>query len=253
MSELVLAWYGWLSRLAQGPVMTIDGWIQAVNVPMVSALLFGLIGALSPCQLTTSLSALVYSAKQPGKGAALSASVAYVLGKVLVYSVVGGLAVLLGLRLQAASIPVVMVARKALGPLMVLAGLGMLGVIRLRGTLGQRWTQRLRDRLPTGGVTGAFLLGVVFSFAFCPTLFWLFFGLTLPLALKSAAGWSFPGLFALGTGVPLLVVAGVVAVGLGGAEPVAGRMISLYRVLERVAGVVFVLAGLHDTLVYWWL
>ncbi len=253
MSELILAWYSWLSRLAQGPVVTIDGWIQTVNAPMVSALLFGLIGAMSPCQLTTSLSALAFSAKQPGKTAALSASVAYVLGKVLVYSAVGGLVVLLGLRLQAGSIPVVVVARKALGPLMVLAGLGMLGVIRLRGTLGRRWSQGLRDRLPTEGVAGAFLLGVVFSFAFCPTLFWLFFGLTVPLALKSAAGWSFPGLFALGTGLPLLLVAGVVAFGLGAAESVAGGMGAVHRVLGRVAGAVFILAGLHDTLVYWWL
>jgi len=253
VSELILAWYGWLSRLAQGPVLVIDGWVQAANLPMASALLFGLIGATSPCQLTTSLSALAFSAKQSGTRGALSASVAYVLGKVLVYTVVGGLVILLGLRLQAASIPVVIVARKALGPLMLLAGLGMLGVIRLRGAIGQRWSQRLRERLPNGGGAGGFLLGVVFSFAFCPTLFWLFFGLTVPLALKSPAGWTLPALFALGTGLPLLLVAGAVSLGLGAAERVAGGMAGVHCVLGRVAGAVFVLAGVHDTLVYWWL
>ena len=149
MTELMVAWYGWLSRVGQGPVLLIDSWIQAVNVPMVSALLFGLIGATSPCQLTTSLSALAFSAKQPSKAGTLIASVAYVLGKVLVYSLVGGLVVLLGVRLQAASIPVVVVARKGLGPLMVLAGLGMLGAIRLRGALGQRWSRWLRLRCCT--------------------------------------------------------------------------------------------------------
>ena len=253
MTELMVAWYGWLSRVGQGPVLLIDSWIQAVNVPMVSALLLGLIGATSPCQLTTSLSALAFSAKQPSKAGTLMASVAYVLGKVLVYSLVGGLVVLLGVRLQAASIPVVVVARKGLGPLMVLAGLGMLGVIRLRGALGQRWSRWLRRRLPGEGAGAGFLLGVAFSFAFCPTLFWLFFGLTVPLALQNPAGWSFPALFALGTGLPLLVLAGLVSLGLGAAETLAGRMGGLHRVLGRVAGVVFVLAGLHDALVYWWL
>ncbi len=253
MSGLILAWYGWLSRLAQGPVLVIDGWVQAVDLPMVSALLFGLIGATSPCQVTTSLSALAFSAKQAGRAGTLTSSVAYVLGKVLVYSVVGGLVVLLGVRLQAGSIPVVVVARQTLGPLMVLAGLGLLGVIRLRGGLGQRWSQRLRQRLPSAGSAGAFLLGVAFAFAFCPTLFWLFFGLTVPLALKSPAGWTFPALFGLGTGLPLLLVAGAVSLGVGAAERVAGGMAGVHRVLGRVAGVVFVLAGLHDTLVYWWL
>ncbi|MGH7318866.1 MAG: hypothetical protein ACRELA_04455 [Candidatus Rokuibacteriota bacterium] len=77
------------------------------------------------------------------------------LGKVVVYSVVGGLVVLLGVRLQAASIPVVVVARQTLGPLMVLAGLGMLGVIRLRGPAGRSWSDRVRRRLPARGGAGA--------------------------------------------------------------------------------------------------
>jgi hypothetical protein len=49
-----------------------------------------------------------------------------------------------------------------------------------------------------GGAGRAYLLGLAFSLAFCPTLFWLFFGLTVPLALRSAGGWSFPGLLAAG-------------------------------------------------------
>jgi len=250
---LMREWYLVLSQFSAALTVPLSSLAERVELPLVTPLLFGLIGATSPCQLTTSLSALAFSAKQPSKAGTLMASVAYVLGKVLVYSLVGGLVVLLGVRLQAASIPVVVVARKGLGPLMVLAGLGMLGVIRLRGALGQRWSRWLRRRVPGEGAGAGFLLGVAFSFAFCPTLFWLFFGLTVPLALQSPAGWSFPALFALGTGLPLLVLAGLVSLGLGAAETLAGRMGGLHRVLGRVAGVVFVLAGLHDALVYWWL
>jgi cytochrome c biogenesis protein CcdA len=253
VTELILAWYGWPSRLSQGPIFLIDAWIDRLSIPMMSALLFGLIGATAPCQLTTNLSALAFSARQAGRARPLAMTVAYVLGKVVVYSVVGGLVVLLGTGLQAASIPVVVAARKALGPLMLLAGLGMLGAIPLRGGIGRRWRRRLSVTLPTEGGVAAFLLGMAFSFAFCPTLFWLFFGLTVPLALQSPAGWTFPALFAVGTGLPLLTVAGVVALGLGAVETLAGRIGALHRILGRVAGVVFLLAGLHDTLVYWWL
>lgn len=252
MGEWVVAWYGLLSQLAQRPILIIDGWIRAIDLPAVSAVLFGLIGAVSPCQLTTNLSALVFGARQPGAGGAVCATLAYLAGKVAVYSVVGGAVVLLGLQLQAASILVVVAARRLLGPLMVLVGLGMLGVIRLTGMPGQELARRLGEAVPPGGRGGAFLLGVAFSFAFCPTLFWLFFGLTLPLALRSPGGWIFPGLFAIGTGLPLLAVAVILGLGRGAAERVAVGMSRLHRGISIAAGGIFVLAGLHDTFVYWW-
>jgi len=161
--------------------------------------------------------------------------------------------IFLGVQLQTASVPVIVVARKALGPLMILVGLLMVGALRLRVTPGQRVSARLREGMVARGHRGAFLLGVVFSLAFCPTLFWLFFGLTLPLALQASGGWSFPALFAVGTVVPVLVVAALVSAGLGLAEAVAGRMTRLHGILSKVAGGIFILAGLNDTMTYWWL
>ena len=251
MHGLIVAWYAWLSRLAQGPVFLIQGWDERINLPLMSAVLFGLIGATSPCQLTTNLSALAFSARQSRSGGPLAAAAAYVAGKLVVYSVVGGLVIVLGLQLQTVSIRVIVVVRKVLGPLMVVVGLSLLGVLRLRGAIGRATTARLAPRLASGGLGSAFLLGVVFSFAFCPTLFWLFFGLTLPLALRSPGGWGFPGAFALGTGVPLLALAGAVSLGLGTAERIAGGLARLNRAVGWAAGVVFVVAGLHDTIVYW--
>ena len=97
------------------------------------------------------------------------------------------------------------------------------------------------------------MLGLVFALAFCPTLFWLFFGLTVPLALKSAGGWSFAGLFAIGSSLPLLAVAALATAGAGAIEGLVGSIGRLERPLRIVAAVVLVIAGLHDTLVYWML
>ena len=178
-------------------------------------------------------------------------ALAYILGKVLVYSALGAAAVAVGLQLQAAAIPVAMAARKVLGPLMIIIGLGFLGVLRLRGSAGRGVSAWLQARLPQGGALGAFLLGVAFSFTFCPTLFWLFFGLTIPLALRSGAGWAFPGLFAVGTALPLVAFTGLLAVGSGAAGGFVERLNRFHRVLSRIAGVVFILAGINDTLTYW--
>jgi cytochrome c biogenesis protein CcdA len=114
-------------------------------------------------------------------------------------------------------------------------------------------SQRLSIRVAPGSRTSAFLLGVAFSFAFCPTLFLLFFGLTVPLALPSAAGWNFPGLFAVGTALPLLAAGGMMALGLGGGERLVASVARWHRRIKVVAGVVFLAAGLHDTVLYWWL
>ena len=252
MAEVMIAWYSWLSSLTQGPILVIQDWIEGSSVPLVSALLFGLIGATSPCQLTTNLGALAFSASRAGTAPVLGASLAYVAGKVLVYSVVGGLAVVLGLQLQGVSIPVVLVARKLLGPLMLLVGLGLLGLVRLPGGFGLNLCRWIAEKVP-GSARSAFLLGVAFSFAFCPTLFWLFFGLTVPLALRSPGGWSFPGVFALGTALPLLALAAVVSLGWGAADRLAGGVARWHRPVKSVAGAAFIVAGLHDTLIYWWL
>lgn len=253
MGEFAAWWYGVLSQASQGLIYRIDALAEEVNLPLVSAFLFGLIGATSPCQLSTNLSALAYVSRQAEGGRGLTAAAAYALGKVAVYTAVGAIIISLGLQLQNMAIPVVVTARKALGPLMVVVGLVMLGWLTLRARFGQRLAARLAGRLPTAGLGGAFLLGVVFSLAFCPTLFWLFFGLTIPLALQATAGWTFPGLFALGTVVPLLGAAAALSAGFGVAEALGGRMGRVQRVVGKVAGAVFILAGVNDTLTYWFL
>jgi len=246
-----VAWYGALSRLAQGPILTIQGWADAVGPPVFSALAFGLIGALSPCQLTASLGALAYASAHPGRGWPVALAGAYVAGKVGVSTSVGAAVVLVGLRLDAVAIPVVIVAREVLCPLMIIVALGLLSVWRFRTGIGLRLARRLRERLDRRGVAGAFLLGVAFSFAFCPTLFWLFFGLTVPLALKSAGGWAFPALFALGSSLPLVAVTVAVAAGAAAVEQAAGGLKRIEGPLRVAAAAILVVAGLHDTLVYW--
>jgi cytochrome c biogenesis protein CcdA len=74
---------------------------------------------------------------------------------------------------------------------MLLVGLAMLGVWRPRLALGHAFSLRLRQRV-AGGPRGAFLLGIAFSFAFCPTLGLLFFGYVIPMSIASSVGILYP-------------------------------------------------------------
>ena len=244
-------WYLVLSQFSAALTVPVGDLADRVELPVLTVLLFGLVGAVAPCQLTTNLSAMAYVSGRLEEGRPWREALAYILGKVLVYTLGGAAVVAVGLQLQAAAIPVVIVARKALGLLMIVIGLGFLGILRLRGSVGSGLSAGLQARLPRGGAWGAFLLGVTFSFTFCPTLFWLFFGLTIPLALRSAGGWSFPGLFALGTALPLVAFTGLLAAGSAAAGGLLERLKRSHRLLSRVAGVIFILAGINDTLTYW--
>ena len=77
LNTLVLAWYGWLSGLTQGLVLDLQGLADSIALPAAAALIFGLIGATSPCQLSTNLSALAYASAQPARGRPFLLGVAY--------------------------------------------------------------------------------------------------------------------------------------------------------------------------------
>jgi hypothetical protein len=168
-----------------------------------------------------------------------------------VYTLVESLILGLGLQLDLATIPVAIWARKALGPLMLLIGLYLVGAFRFNVSLGQDLSRWLEAWMPHEGVQGAFALGLVFSLAFCPTLFWLFFGLLIPLALASQGGWIFPGTFAVGMALPLLGFTYVLSLGTAVAQRYVMRMKGIDRYLRRIAGAIFLVAGLNDTLTYW--
>ena len=253
MREIAVWWYDVLNSLfgaVGGPLRELA---VGASGSFATAVLLGIIGALSPCQLSTNASAIAYLGQAAGKKAShtgwLTAS--YIVGKVLVYSAAGLLALVLGQGLAAVTVPTVTVARKALGPLMILVGLAMLDLWRPRLNLGHTLSLRMRDHAGSG-VAGAFLLGVAFSFAFCPTLGLLFFGYVIPMALVSAAGPLYPAGFAVGTTFPLIIVTSLLVIGTG-TSTLNQRLVSWEPWLRRAAGIVFFLVGVNDTLLYWFL
>lgn len=254
MRELMMAWYGVLNSLYVAVQAPFAGLTADTDGTFLTALLLGVLGAASPCQLSTNASSIAYvlqGAGRQGQAVGWSAA-AYVAGKAAMYSGFGLLAVLMGQGLQAAAIPTVVVARKLLGPLMILIALAMLRVWRPRWGFGHRLSLRFRERVGAGGVLNAFLLGVAFSLAFCPTLALLFFGYVVPLTVSGAGGVISPAAFAVGTTFPLLLATVALMVGVDTAG--ATRRIPAWGPwLRRAAGVIFLLAGLNDTLLYWFL
>jgi MYXO-CTERM domain-containing protein len=163
--ELASRWYALLGSLNGTVGEPLSALADAINVPVVSALLFGLLGATAPCQLTTNASAMAYVARGAGSRQAVAGSaLGYLAGKVLVYTLLGLAVTLAGQRLAQQSIPIIIVARKVLGPAMVVLGLYLLGAVPLRFSVGQALADRVESRAGPG-TAGAFLLGAAGALA----------------------------------------------------------------------------------------
>ncbi|MGG0938662.1 sulfite exporter TauE/SafE family protein [Brevibacillus centrosporus] len=222
------------------------------QVPLIGALLLGMIGAFAPCQLSGNVAAFtVFGKKVISDGTFGSNLFMFILGKVLVYSTLGGIVFILGEQLSTQTIPLFQWARKLLAPLFLLIGLFMLGWIRLPFFQTQSFTRKMEQFTNRfEGRTQSFLLGFTFSLGFCPTMFWLFFGLAMPLMLSSSFGPFIPAVFALGTALPLAVVLLILAA-------VSDRPFILKKarefgsVIQKAAGGIFIILGISDLFTFW--
>lgn len=247
---------GWLYQQAAGLGARVSAPIDALRLrsgtSLLTPFLLGVMGAAAPCQLSSGAAALAYVVKDGRSGRPHRRAAAYLLARVLAYLIGGGLVVALVGRAVPAPAEFFTGVRRVLGPLTLLSGLVVLGVVRPRWLLGAGLAGRLRGVWTRrGGVWGAFALGLAFSLSFCPTLFLLFFGLTLPLAAGAPWGALYPALFALGMGTPLLVLVGLIP-GHRDGNP-ATRARRLGRLVTPLSGATFVLIGLFDTFVYWFM
>jgi cytochrome c biogenesis protein CcdA len=128
----------------------------------------------------------------------------------------------------------------------------MLGWLNFQLSIGARLSTWLDEKVGRRqGLLPAYLMGIAFSFAFCPTLFWLFFGLTIPLAIASTGGLLLPGVFAIGTALPIIGLAALMASGAVNMAQFLQRFKAADVWIQRAAGILFILIGLNEVVLYW--
>ncbi|MFB9759015.1 urease accessory protein UreH domain-containing protein [Ectobacillus funiculus] len=218
------------------------------STPIVFAMLLGVVGTLAPCQLTGNISAMtLYGNRSLQKRVPWTYVWLFVLGKIVAFTFLGLLVWILGREIQQ-ELPVYFPwLRKFMGPLLIVSGLLLTGVIRVRWSFSMFGSS---EHVSKQGKVGAFLMGFLFSLAFCPTMFVLFFGTLMPFALSSAYGYAFPSLFAIGTALPVIILTLIISyLGLSGALLKKSRKIG--RNVQITAGLFMILIGIYDSFLYW--
>jgi cytochrome c-type biogenesis protein len=218
------------------------------GIPILFAFLLGIVGAMAPCQFTGNIGAItLYGNKSLQKEIAWADVLFFTLGKVFVFSGLGVLVWFLGREFQSEMTLYFPWFRKIIGPMFILVGIVMLGIITMKWTLKML---ELPKKFFEKGKLGSFLMGVSFSLGFCPTMFVLFFVTLMPIVLSTSYGVVLPSLFAIGTSLPLFIALFLISYyGASGAVLKKGRKVGLS--MQSIAGGIMVILGILDTITYW--
>jgi cytochrome c-type biogenesis protein len=224
----------------------VPDWILAA----ASAFWFGILTSISPCPLATNITAMSFVGRRVGSPMkVLLAGVLYTLGRSLAYMALGALLVASLLSAPRVSLVLQRTMNKALGPILIVVGIFLLGIIPLR-LPSSGWAQKVGERIARWGPLGAFLLGILFAVTFCPVSAALFFGSLVPLAIEQHSPLLLPALFGIGTGVPVLGFAIAIALGAKSLGKAFGKLTRIERWVRWLTGGVFIGVGIYLTLLH---
>jgi len=212
--------------------------------PVLTAFILGLMTAISPCPLATNITAIAYIGKDiTGRREVLLKGVVYTLGRAFTYTAIG-LLFFFGLGETGLSGFFQKWGEKFLGPLLVIIGIFMLGIIRINIPGIGKLTERMENRAGKS-YWGVFLLGVVFALAFCPYSGVLYFVMLIPMTIASPQGLLLPPVFALATGLPVILFAWMIAYAVGSVGKIYDRIKLFELWFRRVVSVLFIGVGLY--------
>jgi cytochrome c biogenesis protein CcdA len=219
-------------------------------ISFASALWLGILTSISPCPLASNIAAVSFLSKKITHPVMVFISgLAYTLGRMAAYVVLGWIIISSLLSVPQIAQFLQKYMGKAMGPLLILTGLILLEIITIR-LPGVPLSQKQHNKLAESGAPGAFLLGFIFALAFCPISAALFFGSLIPLAINSKSGIVLPFIYGIGTGLPVLVFAVVIALGVTSLSHWFHRIARFEYYTRKITGVVFILVGLYYTGIY---
>lgn len=213
---------------------------------LAAALWLGVLTAISPCPLATNIAAIGYVARFSqggGRTRTWLPGILYSLGRALAYTLTGSVITwgLLSAPLLSTFLQEHM--NQLLGPLLVLVGMALLGMLPGLPSFGKGGGAALNDKLMSFGLMGCVLMGFVFALTFCPVSAALFFGSLLPLAVTEQSAWLVPGLFGIGSAAPVLAFALALAVSREAAGRAYQRLQSAQHWIAPATGWLLVAIG----------
>ncbi|MGW8184877.1 MAG: aromatic aminobenezylarsenical efflux permease ArsG family transporter [Candidatus Moraniibacteriota bacterium] len=219
--------------------------IDQYNIPLLTAFALGIMTSISPCPLATNITAIAYISKDvKNTKRTFINGLIYTLGRAISYTF---LATLIYFGFSSFEIASIFQGwgDKVLGIVLILISLVMFGVIKINLSTDNKRIEKIKKWLSSRGYVGALLLGMLFALAFCPYSGVLFFGALIPLVISSVESLSLPAVFALGTGLPVIIFSFALAFSVGKVSKMYDAMSKIEKVMRYGVATVFLLAGIY--------
>lgn len=217
------------------------------NIPVITAFLLGLLTAISPCPLATNITAIGFISKDIGnRNKIFLGGLLYTLGRVVAYTVLG--IILISILKEGSSMFSLQKGISKYGEILIASVLIFVGVFMLFGDRlnlpkfgfsGTGKAEKLKGNL------GSLLLGVLFALAFCPTSGLFYFGMLIPMSAAEPGGYLLPIVYAVATGLPVILVAWILAYSVAGIGKFYNRIQVFQKWFNRVVAVLFIAVGIY--------
>ena len=227
--------------------------LENSSVPVITAFILGLLTAVSPCPLATNITAIGFIGKDiENRHRIFINGLLYTLGRVVTYTVLGF--ILIPILREGASMFAVQKAVSKYGeiliaPLLIVIGIYMLDLIKLNIPKISINGEYVKKR--TKGSWGALFLGILFSLAFCPSSGIFFFGMLIPLSAAEAGGYLLPVVFAIATGLPVILVAWVLAYSVAGLGKFYNRIQAFEKWFRKIVAILFIAVGIYYAVIFY--
>lgn len=216
------------------------------NIPIVAAFFIGIMMSISPCPLATNITAIAYvSRKIDNSKHTLLVGFSYAFGRMFTYTIIASSIVFFGLNVQAISIPLQKYGEELIGPLLIVIGIIMLDLVKINYFRGNDRLTSFGERLSEKGILGSFLLGAIFALTFCPFSAVLFFGMLIPLSLKTGDGLILPSVFALATGLPVIIFSFILVFSISKLGAIMNNIRTFEIWTRKIVSIVFIAVGIY--------
>ena len=220
------------------------------SLSQIGVFWLGILTAISPCLLAVNIAAIAYLGRLQN---VWFAGALYALGQVIAF---WGLTVMiLGMTLfteDEVTRFLAMTLNALLGPLLILIGMVLAGLIRFSLP---SWDDKTMQKV-TGkfGKWSALPLGMMFALAFCPTTAATFLTMLTWTAERMLATESIvpllvlPAFFGLGASLPILIFAGILATQRQLLDKTFQKVTGIERPARWITGGIFIIVGLWLTI-----
>ncbi|PKP03447.1 MAG: cytochrome C biogenesis protein [Bacteroidetes bacterium HGW-Bacteroidetes-6] len=230
----------------------LQSWADNSQMPILSAFALGLMTAISPCPLATNITAIGYISRElSSRRKIFYNGLLYTLGRLISYT---GLGVIIFYGASTFKIAKLFsqYGERFLGPLLIVIGIFMTGIIHFRlNRKGGGLSDKVERKAAGGSGWWALVLGIIFALAFCPTSGVFYFLMLIPLTISSPEGLLLPPVFAVATGLPVIIIAWLLAFSVSGVGKFYNRLMVFEKWFRRIAAVIFILVGLYYIWLFW--